>query len=198
MPGIRVVKAFNQEAREVARFVGHNNDVTDEINRLHALWTTFWPLLMLAVHATTIGVWVLAVPRLLGGGAALSAGTFVSFLLYTTMFVGPIEVIGQMARTMQRATTSAHRVFEVLDTEPDVTDAPQPVRLEPVHGRVTFAHVSFGYDGVRQVIRCVSFGVVPGELIGLVGPSGGGKSPDVELIARFFALTSGAIPVDRH
>src|SRR5207245_3478570 len=52
MPGIRVVKAFNQEAREVARFVGHNNDVTDEINRLHALWTTFWPLLMLAVHAT--------------------------------------------------------------------------------------------------------------------------------------------------
>src|SRR5947209_5989389 len=116
MPGIRVVKAFNQEAREVARFVGHNNDVTDEINRLHALWTTFWPLLMLAVHATTIGVWVLAVPRLLGGGAALSAGTFVSFLLYTTMFVGPIEVIGQMARTMQRATTSAHRVFEVLDT----------------------------------------------------------------------------------
>src|SRR5947199_274763 len=185
MPGIRVVKAFNQEAREVARFVGHNNDVTDEINRLHALWTTFWPLLMLAVHATTIGVWVLAVPRLLGGGAALSAGTFVSFLLYTTMFVGPIEVIGQMARTMQRATTSAHRVFEVLDTEPEVTDAPQPVRLEPVRGRVTFEHVSFAYDGVRQVLRGVSFEVAPGELIGLVGPSGGGQTTIVNLIARF-------------
>src|SRR2546422_414161 len=118
VPGIRVVKAFNQEAREVSRFVGHNDDVTGEVNRLHAVWTTFWPILMLAVHATTLGVWVLAVPRLLGGGPALSAGTFVSFLLYTTMFVGPIEVIGQMARTMQRATTSAHRVFEVLDTEP--------------------------------------------------------------------------------
>src|SRR2546429_640733 len=100
MPGIRVVKAFNQEAREVARFDGHNDDVTDEINRLHGLWTTFWPLLMLAVHATTLGVSVLVVPRLLGVGPALSGGTFVSFLLYTTMFVGPIEVIGQMARTM--------------------------------------------------------------------------------------------------
>src|SRR5213076_1285058 len=54
MPGIRVVKAFNQEAREVARFDGHNDDVTEEINRLHGLWTTFWPLLMLAVHATTL------------------------------------------------------------------------------------------------------------------------------------------------
>src|SRR2546428_613439 len=138
MPGIRVVKAFNQEAREVARFVGRNNDVTDEINRLHALWTTFWPLLMLAVHATTIGVWVLAVPRLLGGGAALSAGAVLSLPFCTPTFVAALEVIGQMARTMQRATTSAHRVFEVLDTEPDVTDAPQPVRLEPVRGRVTF------------------------------------------------------------
>src|SRR5438309_113249 len=196
MPGIRVVKAFNQEAREVARFDGHNDDVTDEIKRLHGLWTTFWPLLMLAVHATTLGVWVLAVPRLLGVGPALSGGTFVSFLLYTTMFVGPIEVIGQMARTMQRATTSAHRVFEVLDTEPEVTDAPHPVRLEPVRGRVTFENVTFAYDGVRQVLRGVSFEVAPGELIGLVGPSGGGKTTIVNLIARFYDVTGGAIQID--
>src|SRR6059036_1466021 len=141
-----------QEAREVARFVGHNNDVTDEINRLHALWTTFWPLLMLAVHATTIGVWVLAVPRLLGGGAALSAGTFVSFLLYTTMFVGPIEVIGQMARTMQRATTSAHRVFEVLDTEPDVRDAPRPLRLEPQRAGLPL-YLVHGVQGLEHAMR---------------------------------------------
>ena len=119
-----------------------------------------------------------------------------SFLLYTTMFIAPIEIIGQMARTMSRATTSAHRVFEVLDTEPEVRDAPEPLRLEPVHGRVTFEHVSFGYDGVRQVIRGVSFDVVPGELIGLVGPSGGGKSTIVNLIARFYDVTSGAIRVD--
>jgi ATP-binding cassette subfamily B protein len=196
MPGIRVVKAFNQEAREVARFDGHNDDVTDEINRLHGLWTTFWPLLMLAVHATTLGVWVLAVPRLLGVGPALSGGTFVSFLLYTTMFVGPIEVIGQMARTMQRATTSAHRVFEVLDTEPEIREVAEPVRLEPVHGRVTFEHVTFGYDGVRQVLRGVSFDVAPGELIGLVGPSGGGKTTIVNLIARFYDVSGGAIRVD--
>src|SRR5437016_9669275 len=142
IPGIRVVKAFNQEEREIQRFGERNQDVTGEFNRIHRLWTTFWPLLMLGVHATTLGVWAFAVPRLLGHGAALSAGTFVSFLLYTTMFVAPIEVIGQMARTMQRAVTSAHRVFEVLDTEPDVNDVLEPVRLEPVRGRVTFENVT--------------------------------------------------------
>src|SRR5204863_7229766 len=104
-----------------------------------------------------------AMPRLLGDGVQLPVGTFVSFLLYTTMFLGPIDVIGQMARTINRATTSAHRVFEVLDTEPEIRDAAEPVRLEPVHGRVTFEHVTFGYDGVRQVLRGVSFDVAAGE-----------------------------------
>jgi len=196
IPGIRVVKAFNQETREIDRFVARNDDVTDEINRIHQLWTTFWPLLMFAVHATTVLVWVLAVPRLLGTGHPLSAGVFVSFLLYTTMFVAPIEVIGQMVRTINRATSSAHRVFEVLDSEPEVKDRPNPVRLSPVKGRVTFANVTFAYDGVRQVLKGVSFNVQPGELIGLVGPSGGGKSTVVSLIARFYDVSGGAVLVD--
>jgi ATP-binding cassette subfamily B protein len=101
-----------------------------------------------------------------------------------------------MARTMHRATTSAHRVFEVLDTEPDVRDAADAVRLAPVRGRVAFENVTFGYDGVRQVIRGVSFDVAPGELIGLVGPSGGGKSTIVSLIARFYDVTGGLIRID--
>jgi ATP-binding cassette subfamily B protein len=196
IPGIRVVKAFNQESREIDRFVTRNTDVTEEINNIHRLWTTFWPLLMLAVHATTVLVWILAVPRLLGSGAALSAGVFVSFLLYTTMFVAPIEVIGQMVRTINRAVSSAHRVFEVLDSEPEVRDVASPVRLTPVVGRVTFDNVTFAYDGVRQILRGVSFDVQPGELIGLVGPSGGGKSTIVSLIARFYDVSGGVIRID--
>jgi len=196
IPGIRVVKAFNQETREIDRFVVRNDDVTDEINNIHALWTRFWPGLMLAVHTTTVLVWVFAVPRLLGSGHPLSAGVFVSFLLYTTMFVAPIEVIGQMVRTINRAVSSAHRVFEVLDSEPEVKDRPHPVRLSPVRGRVTFDGVTFAYDGVRQILRGVSFDVQPGELVGLVGPSGGGKSTIVSLLARFYDVSGGAVRVD--
>jgi ATP-binding cassette subfamily B protein len=196
IPGIRVVKAFNQETREIGRFVDRNDAVTDEFNQIHRLWTTFWPLLMFAVHTTTVLVWVFAVPRLLGGGHPLSPGVFVSFLLYTTMFVAPIEVIGQMVRTVNRATSSAHRVFEVLDSESEVRDVADPVRLSPVKGGVEFDNVTFAYDGVRQILRGVSFAVQPGELIGLVGPSGGGKSTVVSLVARFYDATGGAVRID--
>jgi len=197
IPGIRVVKAFHQEEREIQRFTERNEDVTAEFNRIHRMWTTFWPMLVLGVHASTMLVWILAVPRLLGtSGPALSTGTFVAFLLYATMFMGPIEVFGQIARTMNRATTSAHRVFEVLDTEPEVTDQAEPIRLEPVQGKVSFEHVTFGYDGVRQVIRGVSFEVHPGEMIGLVGPSGGGKTTIVNLIARFYDVIGGSVKID--
>jgi ATP-binding cassette subfamily B protein len=196
IPGIRVVKAFNQETREIGRFVDRNDAVTDEFNQIHRLWTTFWPLLMFAVHTTTVLVWVFAVPRLLGNGHSLSPGVFVSFLLYTTMFVAPIEVIGQMVRTVNRATSSAHRVFEVLDSESEVRDVADPVRLSPVKGSVEFDNVTFAYDGVRQILRGVSFAVQPGELIGLVGPSGGGKSTVVSLVARFYDATGGAVRID--
>jgi ATP-binding cassette subfamily B protein len=199
IPGMRVVKAFNQESREAERFNERNYDVTDEYNRIHHLWTTFWPGLMLAVHGTTVAVWAFALPRLLGSetaAATLSAGTFVSFLLYTTMFVAPIEIIGQMARIMNRATSSAHRVFEVLDTEPDIVDVAEPVQLEPVRGEVMFENVTFGYDGVRQVVRGMSFEVEAGEMVGLVGPSGGGKTTVINLIARFYDATGGVVRID--
>ena len=199
IPGMRVVKAFHQEEREKARFGERNYAATAEFNRIHDTWTSFWPALMLAVRAMIIAVWVFAVPRLLGdAGAAgtLSSGTFVAFLLYLTMFMPPIEIIGQIARIMNRATSSAHRIFEVLDTEPQVIDRSAAVRLEPVQGAVRFENVGFGYDGVRQVIRGVSFEVRPGEVIGLVGPSGGGKTTVTNLIARFYDPTAGRLFID--
>ena len=200
IPGMRVVKAFNQEDREKARFSERNRAAAKEFNQIHKQWTAFWPSLVLAVHAMTVTVWMFAVPRLLGtetnGIATLSAGTFVSFLLYMTMFIAPIEIIGQMARIANRATSSAHRVFEVLDTEPEVVDRPEPIAFGQLRGHVQFDNVTFGYDGVRQVIRGVNLEVKPGETIGLVGPSGGGKSTLISLLARFYDVTGGRILVD--
>lgn len=201
IPGMRVVKAFSQEQRERHRFSQRNRAAVGEFNRIHAVWTSFWPILMLGVQSTVIAVWVLALPRLLGQqptwlGPQLSVGTFVAFLLYTTMFVQPIEIIGQMARIMNRATSSAHRVFEVLDTEPEITDRPSPKVLDSIEGHVRFNDVTFAYDGVRQVIKGVSFEVRPGELIGLVGPSGGGKTTLTNLLTRFYDVTSGSIEID--
>jgi ATP-binding cassette subfamily B protein len=199
IPGMRVVKAFNQEEREKKRFGLRNYDVVGEFNRIHGVWTSFWPVLTLAVHAMVLTVWVFAVPRLVGVETAapgLSAGTFVAFLLYMTMFGAPIEIIGQMARIMNRATSSAHRVFEVLDTRPEVRDAENPLVLDPVMGGVSFENATFAYDGVRQVLKGISFDAKPGEMIGLVGPSGGGKTTIINLIARFYDATSGVVRID--
>ncbi len=200
IPGMRVVKAFHQEGREMQRFHERNCSATEEFNRIHGVWTSFWPTLMFAVRGMVVLVWIFAIPRVIGSdselGPALSSGTFVAFLLYMTMFINPIDIIGQMARIMNRATSSAHRIFEVLDTEPQIVDAPDPVRLDPVQGRVTFEDVSFAYDGVRQVIKGISFDVQPGEMIGLVGPSGGGKTTVTNLIARFYEASGGKVSVD--
>jgi ATP-binding cassette subfamily B protein len=200
IPGMRVVKAFNQQEREKARFFDYNADVVDEFNRIHAVWTSFWPRLTFGVQMLVVAVWSAALPRLLGQtsvlGPPLSTGTFVSFLLYTTMFVQPIETVGQVARMLHRATTSAHRVFEVLDTEPEVKDAPDAVTPARLDGRVEFSGVSFSYDGVRQVLRDLTFTVEPGELIGLVGPSGGGKTTLINLLTRFYDIQAGQILVD--
>ena len=200
IPGMRVVKAFHQEEREKQRFGFRNYDVASEFNRIHASWTTFWPFLIFGVQLTIILVWCFALPRLLGEASALgpplSMGVFVSFLLYMTMLVQPIEIIGQMARIMNRATSSAHRVFEVLDTEPEVVDTADPVKLSPVQGEVKFEDVSFSYDGVRQVLKGVSFDVEAGELIGLVGPSGGGKTTLANLLARFYDVSAGSVRID--
>ena len=200
IPGMRVVKAFNQEEHEKRRFDSHNEDATRYFNTVHTVWTRFWPLLMLGLHGLTLAVWVIAVPRLLSGGdgvvASMTSGQFITFLLYMGMFFQPIEMIGMMTRMLSRVTSSAHRVFEVLDTNPEITDIGRPVRLEPLQGRVTFENVSFAYDGVRQVLRGVSFGVEPGEMIGLVGPSGAGKTTITNLIARFYETSGGRILID--
>lgn len=199
IPGIQVVKAFNKENYEVSRFSERNDDALGEFLGIHRAWTSFWPKLMLSIQFLILLVWFFALPRLLGQEGSesyLSVGVFVSFLLYTTMFAGPIEVIGQMARMLNRATSSAYRIFEVMDTPASIDPNLYGESLTSCQGKIEFQNVSFSYDGMREIIKDLSFTVHPGEMIGLVGPSGGGKSTLMKLLARFYDVGSGKILID--
>ena len=112
------------------------------------------------------------------------------------MFASPIEVIGQMARMLNRALSSAQRIFDILDTVPTQKEAKNPVKFNKLTGKIEFKQVGFSYDGVRDVLKDVSFAIEPGEMIGLVGVSGSGKTTITKLITRYFDITKGQIKID--
>ncbi len=199
IPGIRVVKSFNQEGHERERFRKRNADTLETFNFVHSNWTKFWPLLMLMIHLILVAVYWVAMPRLLADPAApsrLTLGEFVAILLYVGMFFQPIEVFGQMARMVNRSLSSAQRVFDVLDTEPDALLEGDGKRLEPMRGEVVFDKVTFGYDSVRTVLHDVSFEVEPGQMLGVVGPSGAGKTTLSNLLVRFYSPRTGRVTID--
>ena len=103
-----------------------------------------------------------------------------------------------MSQQVQQAATAGQRVFEVLDTLPDMEDKPDAIELKQIEGRVEFRDVTFGYDERRPVLKDVSFGIEPGEMVGLVGPSGAGKSTTINLICRFYDVTGGSVLIDGH
>ena len=123
---------------------------------------------------------------------------FFTFLGYLTQFYGPMQFMSRVADFLSRSLASAERVFEVLDTESEIQDAAQPVPLPRIEGRVEFQHVTFGYDAHKPVLKDVSFDVSPGEMIGLVGQSGAGKSTTINLICRFYEVQEGRDPDRRR
>ncbi|MCB0420490.1 MAG: hypothetical protein KDD61_05815, partial [Bdellovibrionales bacterium] len=165
IPGIRVVKAFNKGKEETAKFKERNQDVMQDFEAIHVEWTSFWPKLMLGIQFLVVVVWMVGLPRVLNGIdgtgttsflGGISAGTFISFILYMGMFVQPIEVIGQMARMVNRATSSAHRVFEVLDTEPQIIVSNEAKQIRQLKGHIEFKNIEFSYDGVRRILKGIN------------------------------------------
>jgi len=196
IPGVRVVKAFTQEDREADRFTRRSQSFVDDAMDLHSEWTTYWPKITLLLNLGTLIIWAYAGPKLIRGSTDFTVGTFVEFLGYVWMFYGPIEQLGMMNRMFQRAATSAQRVFEVLDTPPEIYSKAAAIRKRRIEGAVTFENVSFSYDGIKRVLEDVSFDVRPGEMIGLAGPSGAGKTTLINLICRFYDVIEGRILID--
>jgi ATP-binding cassette subfamily B protein len=129
-------------------------------------------------------------------GQGLSLGDLVAFLAYLGMFYAPLTHMTQLTDWLTRFLTAAQRTFEVLDTAPQIVEAPQPQAMPPLNGTIRFENVTFGYDRHEPVIRGVSFDVRPGEHVGVVGKSGSGKTTLVNLLARFYDVDEGRVLVN--
>ncbi|MFN2229975.1 MAG: ABC transporter ATP-binding protein [Anaerolineae bacterium] len=199
MAGILVVKLFGREPYQREQ-VDSQSASYREANigaaRITSLWMPYANVIMGA--GTALVLWA--------GGAGVIAGfvtlgTLIGFMTYIQMLLRPIRQTGMMLNVVMRSAAAAERVFEVLDTQPDVQDAPDAYPLPPVEGHVRYQGVTFAYDGGSQSIealRNVDLEAAPGELVALVGPSGAGKTTLVHLLPRFYDAQEGRITIDGH
>ncbi len=193
IPGIRVVKAFSQERREVARFEEANARIVEINNRVNTLWTSFWPLVALLNQLGLLVVWAVGAWEILHH--RITVGVLTAFIAYISRFYTRVESMSRVLTVTQRAAAAAQRLFDILDRAPTVIEPKDPLSLEHVNGELRFEHVSFRY-GSRLVLDDVSFTVKPGQMVGIVGHTGSGKSTVSNLICRFYDASSGAVRID--
>ena len=194
--GIRVTKSFTRERQNAQHFDDLNRSYFDaniDATRLAAIFFPGVDFMGSLASALVVGVggWLVL-------GDALSAGTLVAFLLYVDRFFDPIRELAQRYNTFQATMAASERIFGLIDTTPDLADAPNAVSLPKVQGHVDFDHVSFAYKPEEPVLDDVDLHAAPGQRIALVGETGAGKSTVIRLLARFFDVTDGRIRIDGH
>jgi ATP-binding cassette, subfamily B, bacterial len=193
IPGIRVVKAFAQEKREIERFRASNLRIIAANDRVNRVWTFFWPAVALLTQIGLLVVWVVGAWEVFSG--RVTVGVLVAFLAYIGRFYARLESMSRMVTSTQKAAASSQRLFEILDRPPGVPEPAHPVHPDEIRGAIEVRNASFRF-GSRQVIDDVSLDVKPGEMIGLVGTTGAGKSTLVNLVCRFYDVSEGAVLVD--
>ena len=193
IPGTRVVKAFAQESREIDRFRSANDRVLEANDRVNVVWAFFGPLVSLCSEGGMLVVWAAGAWLVFGG--SVTVGTLTAFLTYISRFYARVESMIHMVPATQRAAASAQRIFEILDCQPSVAEAPAAVNPGRVRGRIELSGVHFRY-GAREILHGIDLVIEPGEMIGLVGTSGSGKTTLANLVCRFYDPSSGTITVD--
>jgi ABC-type multidrug transport system fused ATPase/permease subunit len=194
LSGARVVKSFGREDIEEAKF-------SKEAEALFRDSYASTKLQSFSVPALA-GVWMVGMAAVIWVGGReiaagrLTAGALASFALYLTLLQQPVRGLGMVVNQMARAYSAGKRIFEILDAESAVKEAPNAPELEGVKGHVVFDHVSFGYSKTSPVLKDLSIDAKPGQIIALLGPPGSGKTTVVNLLPRFYDVTEGTVKID--
>ena len=195
LSGIRVVRSFAQEERHMERFAELNDDNRDANMKTVHLNAAYFPSVELLSGLATAGI------LLYGGYQAIegevTVGVLVAFIAALNNFFDPIQSLSQFYTTYQAGMAALDKIFELLDEEPELRDAPDAIDLDRLRGEIDFDDVTFSY-GAGDALCHVSLHVPPGQTVALVGATGAGKSTFAKLVARFYDPISGRVLVDGH
>ena len=191
---VKVTKAFSQQPIEIERYGLRNQDLRNAAVLAEQTSGTLFPIMWFVVGSGSLLVWLFG--GLLGLRGEVTVGDMMAFLGYLSMIQWPLNFLSQVTQWVSRALTAAERVFEVLDTESESEKARGRLTLDKLHGRVEFRDVNFGYEKHQQVLKEISFTVEPGQMLGLVGKSGAGKTSVINLLCRFYDADEGQVLID--
>ena len=191
--GIKVTQSFSRE--------NENFNIFSEVSQgyrtswMKAIYIQFllWPGVQTVSVLTTCLIYFIGIKKL---GVEVSTGTLIAFIGYIKNFWDPVINIGNFYNSLITATAYLERIFETLDVQPDIEDAPDAFVLPPIKGDVAFNHVTFGYETGKEILKDITFHVTPGESIALVGPTGAGKTTVINLLSRFYDIDTGEILID--
>jgi len=194
LAAIRVVKSYAREPFEISRYADATDTLFHTARRRALLSNLFWSSIGLLFMGVMIGIFWYGGMEVLNG--RLTAGDLVAFIFYAFNIARSVGGMSRLYTTFNTAAGASERIFELLDEQPDVADAPDSGDIPPIVGRVTFEGVGFGYGDGLTVLSGIDLDVNPGEVIALVGPSGAGKTTLMNLIPRFHDPSSGRIRID--
>lgn len=192
--GMKEIQVFNQQGSEKTHIRKKAQSHAEAILHALKLSAIFHPTVEAISSFGTVIVVFFGSQLALGG--SLSISEIVGFLLYLNLFYTPISALARVIEDLQQAMAGADRVFEVMDTEPDIKDSSEAEDIDRSRGEITFDSVSFNYVDSMPVLQDISFQAKPGEMLAIVGPTGVGKTTIISLIARFYEPVSGRILLD--
>lgn len=194
LQGLRVVKAFAQEDKEVGRFERRSENLYIANMQAMQTWATLLPIMWFVLSAGQFIVWYAGGVGVIDVG--VTTGTLIMFIGYIGMLYGPLQVVTQMWDSISRTLAAGERVFEIMDSQREESDPEHQKRMPDIKGHVKLDKMTFGYDRNHPVLHDIDLEVQPGEMIGLVGHSGAGKSTLINLLARFYVAQDGAVKID--